>query len=213
MVQRKRIVIVGVILATAACLAFSVSPAGAQNYLGTVDISCTTLDAAGYGPHVLDRDNTGLGQERLRVLVTDGAGTVLYTLTFQNVLGTFAGGMGTFPYTTAPEFNPITATVTSLAGNGLAEETQLLGVGECPGLPDLPYQGVPVPSGFELHTIVCDVAVMNQPAGSPVGSNAIRAGQTWFVNPVPVPGADGQNWTEIFVAGPNTGFVPTSCVQ
>jgi hypothetical protein len=57
------------------------------------------------------------------------------------------------------------------------------------------------------------VAVYDQPAGSPVGENKVTTGQHWNVNLTPVKGPDGRNWTEIFVAGPNTGFVPTACVR
>ncbi len=85
-------------------------------YNGTVIFSCVNADAAGTGSHVLDRDNTGAGQEALRVDITDGFGTTIYTLTFQNVLGSFAGGIGDFFYTQAPLANPITFRLTSLAG-------------------------------------------------------------------------------------------------
>jgi len=57
------------------------------------------------------------------------------------------------------------------------------------------------------------VAIFDQPAGSPVGENKVTTGQHWYVNLTPVKGPDGRNWTEIFVAGPNTGFIPTACVR
>jgi hypothetical protein len=107
------------------------SPASASVYEGTVAIDCDNADAAGSGAHTLDRDNTGSGQESLRVEVTDGAGTIIYELTFSNVLGTFAGGVGDFFYTTPPALNPITFTLTSLAGNGLPEQVDYVQVGVC----------------------------------------------------------------------------------
>lgn len=74
------------------------------------------------------------------------------------------------------------------------------------------YEAPPVPSGFVQKLITCDVAVYDSPAGTPVGDNMIKAGQEWHVNPVPVAGTDGQDWTEIFVGGVHTGFIPTHCV-
>lgn len=73
--------------------------------------------------------------------------------------------------------------------------------------------GPGVPTGFVLRTIWCDVAVYNAPAGSPVGSASIRAGQTWFVNATPVAGSDGADWTEIFAGGRTNGYIPTVCVS
>jgi hypothetical protein len=72
--------------------------------------------------------------------------------------------------------------------------------------------GPNIPSGFVLHTMKCNAAVFNMPAGTPVGENAVKAGQTWYVNPVSIKGTDGKQWTEIFVGGYINGFIPTSCV-
>ncbi len=69
-----------------------------------------------------------------------------------------------------------------------------------------------VPNGFVLHTITCEVPVYNLPAGTPVTGATIRAGQTWFINPVPAAGSDGNQWTEVFAGGLINGFIPTSCV-
>jgi hypothetical protein len=75
-----------------------------------------------------------------------------------------------------------------------------------------PVSGPPIPAGFVLRTITCNVAVFDAPGGSPVGSNAITNGQTWYVNPKSVKDAAGKAWTEIFVGGYNDGYVPTSCI-
>jgi hypothetical protein len=106
-------------------------PEPLSTYNGEVEITCTNADAAGTGSHVLNRDNTGMGMERLNVHVIDGKGTTLYDLTFQNSLTEFVGGLGNFFYTTPPAFNPITFTLTSLAGNGLPEQIDVLEVGLC----------------------------------------------------------------------------------
>ncbi|MDL5053815.1 hypothetical protein QQ056_09690 [Oscillatoria laete-virens NRMC-F 0139] len=75
---------------------------------------------------------------------------------------------------------------------------------------DVPGPGIP--AGFELRTILCDVPVYNLPAGSPVGSDMLRAGQTWYVNPEPVEAADGTSWTEVFVSSYINPYIPTACV-
>ncbi len=74
------------------------------------------------------------------------------------------------------------------------------------------YEAAPVPAGFQQHNLVCDSAVYDSPGGTPVGANMVHAGQAWFVSPTPTTGPDGQSWTEIFVAGPNDGYIPSSCV-
>jgi hypothetical protein len=73
--------------------------------------------------------------------------------------------------------------------------------------------GPSAPAGFALRTITCDVAVFDAPGGSPVGSNRITGGQTWYVNPTSVKDSKGEAWTEIFVGGYGNGFVPTKCVH
>ncbi len=85
---------------------------------------------------VFDRDNTGSGTEQVRIDVFDGAGTVIYTVTFSNALATYAAGLiDTTAYSTAPQYNPITVVVTSLAGNDLPEVSTVIGTGSCAGLP------------------------------------------------------------------------------
>ena len=74
------------------------------------------------------------------------------------------------------------------------------------------YQAVPVPAGFKQYTVTCDSAVYDMPGGTAVGDNMVHTGQAWYLNTTPVSGPDGQNWTEIFVAGVHTGYIPTACV-
>lgn len=68
------------------------------------------------------------------------------------------------------------------------------------------------PRGFKLHHITCSTAVFDRPAGEPVGQNAVYEGQTWYVNPEPDEGSDGEEWTEVFVGGPRTVYIPSECV-
>jgi hypothetical protein len=74
------------------------------------------------------------------------------------------------------------------------------------------YEAVPVPDDFVLRALSCGSPVLDEPAGKQVDDAAVEAGQTWWVNPVPVKGIDGISYTEIFVAGPYNGFIPTACV-
>ena len=69
-----------------------------------------------------------------------------------------------------------------------------------------------IPAGFVLSTITCDVAVFDSPAGTPVAGSVITGGQTWYVNPAPEEGADGEEWSEIFTSGPVNGYIPTICI-
>jgi hypothetical protein len=75
------------------------------------------------------------------------------------------------------------------------------------------FSGRGIPAGFVLRTITCDVAVFDGPGGTPVGSNRLKAGQTWFVNPKTVTAADGESWTEVFVSGGVNGWIPTRCAS
>jgi hypothetical protein len=111
------------------------SPAEASVYNGSVAFTCTSANASGSGSHVLDRDNTGEGQEALRVEVTDGNGTIIFELNYSNFLGTYGGGIGDFAYTTPPATNPLSFTLTSLAGNGLPEQVDYVESGVCDEIP------------------------------------------------------------------------------
>jgi hypothetical protein len=75
------------------------------------------------------------------------------------------------------------------------------------------YRGPSIPKGFELRTITCDTPVFGTPGGAAVGENRLRAGQTWFVNPTSVEGANGTDYTEVFVSSYQNVYIPTRCVQ
>ncbi|NDJ77168.1 MAG: hypothetical protein GYB65_13010 [Chloroflexi bacterium] len=95
------------------------------------------------------------------------------------------------------------STITVNCNDGSVVSTSFYNIGDL---------GPQLPSGFVQRLITCDTPVYDSPAGTPVGDNAILAGQEWHVNPVAVDGADGQSWTEVFVGGYNNGYIPTSCV-
>jgi hypothetical protein len=212
MSQSFRLSLFILLIFAVALLSSGIRPASANTYLGTTQITCTDFTAAETGADNLDRDNTGTGQESVRIDVTDGYGTIVYSLSFTNVMGSYPGGLiNTTPYDTAPKANPITVRVISLAGNGLKEQTQVIGVGECQGLPST--GGRSIPAGFVLKTMVCDVQGYSEPdPGRDTGARFL-AGQTWYVNPVSVGGTDGRQWTEVFASGTTNVYVPTSCVK
>lgn len=189
----KHLLIGGLVLA--AMLLFATT-AFASVYNGSVTFTCVNADAAGSGSHVLDRDNTGAGQEALRVDVTDGNGTLIYTLSFSNVLGTFSGGIGDFFYTTAPAANPITFTLTSLAGNGLPEQVDYVAQGSCAGLPTVGGAAGctnVMPSSFVVRSIPAGALAYFEASESAYAGFNLPAG-TWFT------GAAENGFVEVWIA-------------
>lgn len=82
-----------------------------------------------------DRDNTGTGKEAYLQQVTDGAGNVLWSDSGTVPLGTYFEPDTFVPYTAAPQYNPLTITLISLAGNGYEEQIMTKQTGSCEGLP------------------------------------------------------------------------------
>ncbi len=161
----------------------TVTMAFASVYNGTVDFTCTGADATS-GSHVLDRDNTGVGQERLRIDITDGYGTVIFTFTYQNTLTTFGGGIGNFTYSTPPAANPLTFTLTSLAGNGLPEQVDYVQQGTCAGLPtagDTAACPVPLPAGSVVYNIPAGALAFFEPRSDAYTGFDVPPG-TWYVS-------------------------------
>ena len=167
-----------------------------------------------YADGTFDRDNTGTGEEAYEIKITDGSGSVIFDAYQFTTTGRFTIPAGTEPfvYMSAPVANPIHLTLISLAGNSFPAQTIWDLTGNCPDLQSAGDSAPGIPDGFVLSTIICDVPVYDTPAGSPVGDGHITAGQTWFVNPTPVEGDDGKQWTEIYVSGFYNPFIPTSCV-
>jgi len=191
----------GVIVGSAAA---SINPASFKLVLSFPDATSASCSNWGYIQFNQSVTFSG-GSHTQDARVTDANGNVLYSQsgpTFPD--GTYTG-YGSFTFATAPTRNPITAVVIF---DGVSYAT----LADIPCLPPGGYAGAPIPDGFVLRTITCDVAVYDQAGGNPVGDNRVTAGQTWYVNPTPVT-ANGQSWTEIFVAGFTNGYVPTSCVQ
>lgn len=104
---------------------------------------------------------------------------------------------GTLIYADTWQFNPLIAVFAKISKN-------------------CGFEGFPVPSGFALAEITCDVTVFQVPNPDFPTSAKLKNGQTWFANPKSVPAQIStfyNEWTEVHVAGPRTGYIPTVCVK
>lgn len=165
----------------------------------------------------LNRDNTGLGSEVFTLTITDGSGNELENEAENGEIGeAITSATRQFDYLTPPVSNPIRVRLVSNAGNGFEEQTIWDLVGNSPCLPPVTtttsFTGAGIPAGFVMHHIACTTPVYTEPAGVPVGNDRVLEGQTWFVDPEPVTGTDGQQWTEIFVGSFINPWIPTACV-
>lgn len=197
--------------------AFTGGAATAYNfYCNGVDVSYDAIQ--------VDRDNSGLGLEVSRLLITDGVGVVLLDSYAWNTVGsTILAHVGDFfPYANAaPTYNPIRVQLVSVGWNGFSEQQIWDFSGTCAGLPTAggpppvtALSGRGIPSNFVHRRIDCETPVYNLPGGQPVSSSAIiHNQQTWFVNPIPVDDLNGNSWTEIFNASYPNPYIPTSCVN
>lgn len=177
-----RVITVAVMALVAVTFGLVPRAAEASTYNGTVQFTCTGVDATDTGSHVLDRDNTGSGEEALRVEVTDGAGTVIFRRDYQNALGTYSSGIGDFAYSRAPQYNPITFTLISKAGNGLPEQVDVVATGECPGLPYFPGPDlVPIPEHAVGGAFVTDTPIYFAPEPGAATDIVMEQGKTVWV--------------------------------
>ena len=98
-----------------------------------------TIDCGGWinGTGTVDwtRDNTGSGVENLYYYAVDGAGNQILNVSDNRAVGSNAALTPNYPWDTAPQYNPITLTLISPAGNGEPEQRHLIAFGDCSGLP------------------------------------------------------------------------------
>ncbi len=190
---------------------FPANVAQASVYNGTVEITCTGWTALNTGSHILDRDNTNGGRESLLIEAWDGDGTLLYSLSYSNVLTEYTGGIGSGIWTTAPNNNPITWRLTSVAGNGYVEQIDFVATGECAGLPTWagPDQ-VAIPSGAVVGSFVATTALYTAPSADAATTFVMNAGQTLWVYGVDASGqyyqvqlAGQLLWVPVSTMGPN----------
>ena len=92
--------------------------------------------------------------------MTDGNGVLIFTGTFSNVLGTYAAGLiSTTAYTTPPTANPITLTITSLAGNSLPQVVSPAYIGGCATLAN-PIPTVGLGGMIAMAALIAAAAVL-----------------------------------------------------
>jgi hypothetical protein len=189
--------------------------AGSVNGVLTATIDCGTSSVIYNGGALVvwDRDNTGVNAEAISYTVYDAASALLSSFTDTRMLGQTAGFAASYAYAPTAAY-PITVRLYSAAGNSLSETTIFSFTGNCGDTIQISggNAGAPIPAGFILRTINCDVAVFDSPDGHPVGDNRILSGQSWYVNPKSVKGPRGDSWTEIFVSSALNPFIPTKCV-
>lgn len=184
----------------------------ASIYNGTVEFTCTTWNASGSGSHVLNRDNTGFGQERITINLYDGAGTLLHTETYTNFLGTFGGGASSGTYDlAAPAYNPLRFEMISPAGNGLPAQVDFEATGSCAGLPTYAAPTTPnaaIPSGSVVGRLMFDTRAYYAPGN--ITDITLRAGQTYWVLGIDASGefykialANNYLWVPVNVMSPN----------
>jgi len=214
--MRSRVILAAILLTLA--LMLTATPALAMSGAEVLDftVGCDEFIVT-YDDVLFDRDNTGSNAEAYLLTIIDGSGNVLFSYTDARTLPfTISSTSETLPYDIAPVSNPIRLLLVSNAGNGFEEQTIWDLVGNSPCLPPpttiTPFTGAGIPAGFVMHYITCTTPVYTQAAGVPVGNDRVLEGQTWFVDPEPVEGADGQQWTEIFVGSFINPWIPTACV-
>ena len=168
---RPLIAIASAAAAIAGVATLSILPAEASVYNGNVQLTCTQAIAQGTGSHVLDRDNTGTGEESLLIEVRDGAGNLILSHAYSNILTTFNGGIGTYAYTTSPVANPLTFQLISVAGNGLPAQVDVYATAACEGLPD--YNSTP-PTRPELTVPSTTAAPTTAPTTTAPPTTVVR---------------------------------------
>ncbi|MEQ8671816.1 MAG: hypothetical protein RLP44_05070 [Aggregatilineales bacterium] len=132
----KRVTLLAILVLTFGILQLSVVNAGSRADVRWT-AGCEGFTSNG-GGIILDRDNTGNGQERFVITVVDGEGNVIFGPVDDSIaVGSrlsFTRGVF-FPYSAEPASNPILLTVTSPAGNGLSDQLIYGTLGICGGIP------------------------------------------------------------------------------
>ncbi len=134
MKRRSTLVLIVALLA----LGMAALPVSAgNNGNATFSLGCDGFQGTG-GAITLDRNNTGTDREAFIVSATDGVGNVIYAPVedtfFVGGSVSWAGG-DIVPWTSSPQYNPLTLRVISRAGNGFDEQLITLATGACESLP------------------------------------------------------------------------------
>ena len=99
---------------------------------GGIFVDCNGITLNGSITHT--RDNAGGDEEIIRFIAFDGAGNKIWFIQLRDPVGSVRVISSTY-LDTAPQFNPLTVQIISIAGNGLEELPAFSASGTCPGLP------------------------------------------------------------------------------
>ncbi len=131
MKMRYRIFAVGLLLIMMSLAGTHITTAVTVNDGGIfVDCNGATFN----GSITYTRNNAGINQETVQFISFDGAGNIMSFGQLSDTVGGTQPISGTY-LDTAPQFNPLTVQIVSIAGNGLDEQIAFSASGTCPGLP------------------------------------------------------------------------------
>jgi hypothetical protein len=178
-ILRSRHLFVMVLLLALTLLALLPAQAATRNGL-SFRLDCDGLVSRG-GGLFLDRDNTGSGLETITFSAVDGLGNVILpaisNTSFVGGAITLADGLD-WNWASAPQANPLILSVTSVAGNGLAEQTVYQAAGLCEGLPTVTTSEnlIGLPDGITSASVP-----INAIAPRPDGNEAVAESQVGYL--------------------------------
>jgi hypothetical protein len=178
--MRKSLVVGCILLLVAAGLAGTHPAQAIANNTGTITVGCDSVQID--MTYDVDRNNTGSGREYHAYVVTDAAGTVLYTQQYQDPVPSHFHDQFSHAYTTMPSLNPIIGVHISYAGNGFPEQVVNRAVGSCGSLPwAVGADQVPIPSTAVVGAFVKTTPIYSEPTLSSATTYTMEAGKTVWV--------------------------------
>jgi hypothetical protein len=197
MFNRKFVAFVALVAVLFAGFATSANPAKAATSLDAIAVSCSSVTFTFTTDQVASDIHGGIYSEAIGDYVVaydlyaiDGSGT--YTVTFD-----------------FPEQPAGTIIWVDFHVEVGPYETIVYDAFECGS----EFAGPAVPAGWTQRWMACSSAVFDAPGGNPVGNDAVWAGQSFYVNPVPKLDASGKSWSQVFVSSAISPWIPTSCVK
>jgi hypothetical protein len=147
-------------------------------------ISCDGLNF-GQASVAADRDNTGTQAEYSEIVAFDGDGTQIMWLYDTLPVGDNIGFSPFYPWSVAPDHNPITVRFVSPAGGKVGEQIVWEVTGECAGLPSTAVAGcdvqIPLTSTSVIGAFVADAPTSWTPGQLTDPLVTIPAGKTAWV--------------------------------
>lgn len=197
-----------ILIVMALVLGAAVLPASA----GSAVNASFSLDCKGFsgsGQILLDRDNTGSLREAFQVVVTDGAGNIIYKPVVDSF---FVGGTVSWTasnvveWTSAPQSNPLTLRVVSLAGNDLEEQTIAIATGSCAGLTS--EGALPTVVNGETSSSVEINAVPPRPVNSDAVTSTLPGFLVVNTDNLSLRSGDGPEYTLVGIVDGGTKLIP-----